>query len=320
MNTTLLDKDVKRYVDAVASALADLPDATRAEILEDLAAHLAEFDLDHGNLETQLGDPAAYAEELRASAGFAPLAPLPPGTSPGPQLAAQARRLIDKVRTHRWWTETRAFLPLLEPAWWVMRAWLVVVVIAGATPSDIPVPAPGGNVLLGLGMVALAIRASVRIGRLNSKPRHLYANRAANLLGIIMLLAFFGGVRDQPNGIGNNIFADVQRQTVPVMVFDMTGQRALGTPVPVTVDGYGYMIGGAQTVMLDGLPTTVGPCPNRPTYAACLLQEPITLASTTTIPSAALTTVVPIAPPVTTATVPQSTTTAVPVAPSTSGG
>jgi hypothetical protein len=58
--------------------------------------------------------------------------------------------MIDKVRTHRWWTETRAFLPLLEPAWWVMRAWLVVVVIAGTTPSDIPLPAPGGNVLLGL--------------------------------------------------------------------------------------------------------------------------------------------------------------------------
>jgi hypothetical protein len=135
-----------------------------------------------------------------------------------------------------------------------------------------------------------------------------------------MLLAFFGGVRKQPTGIGNNIFADVQRQTVPVMVFDMTGQHALGTPVPVTVDGYGYMIGEAQTVVLDGLPTSVGPCPNRPTYAACLLQKPTTVASTTTVPSAVGTTVVPIAPPITTATIPQSTTTAAPVAPTTSVG
>ena len=119
MNTTLLDKDVKRYVDAVAAALVDLPDATRAEILEDLAAHLAEFDLEHGTLDAQLGDPVAYAEELRASAGFEP-APVP--STGAPQLVASVRRALDKARTHRWWTETRAFLPLLEPAWWVLRA------------------------------------------------------------------------------------------------------------------------------------------------------------------------------------------------------
>jgi uncharacterized membrane protein len=69
------DPDVRSYLGAVESALSDLGPDERDELLEDLAAHLAEVAADSGlPLRNSLGTPAAYAAELRSSAGLAPAA------------------------------------------------------------------------------------------------------------------------------------------------------------------------------------------------------------------------------------------------------
>ena len=322
MNTTLLDKDVKRYVDAVAVALVDLPDATRTEILEDLAAHLGEFDLANGTLDAQLGDPAVYAEELRASAGFAP----PP--SPimgGSQVGAQVRRVADTVRAHRWSISTRAFLPSLEPAWWVLRAWLVVLVMAGATPSDIPIPAPNGNVLVGFALLALLIPMSVRLGQGAKRANHRHINRAMTALGIILLLVSFGGIRERHYDSYANSYSQSQPaliRALPVQLFDSSGQVPLGQQSIVTLDSRGYLVDDEQTVLLNGLVTPVGPCPNGRAYAACLRQDTVAVASTTTLAGASSTTLADassttLPTPSTTAAAAVPTTSAAPTTPST---
>jgi hypothetical protein len=57
---TELVQDIDAYVDDVAAHLDGLPARARAELLEDLRAHVAEVLAEGGTLD----DPAAYATEL----------------------------------------------------------------------------------------------------------------------------------------------------------------------------------------------------------------------------------------------------------------
>jgi uncharacterized membrane protein len=74
------------YLSEVNTALADLPDVERAELMAEVKEHLDEAlreldaGADHQALVVRLGTPTAYAAELRASAGLAPL-PEPAATS-----------------------------------------------------------------------------------------------------------------------------------------------------------------------------------------------------------------------------------------------
>ncbi|WP_460493992.1 HAAS signaling domain-containing protein [Dactylosporangium cerinum] len=63
--------EIDYYYERVAAALADLPEDTRDELLEDLPAHFAEvLEEQGGPLVDRLGPPATYAAELRAAAGL----------------------------------------------------------------------------------------------------------------------------------------------------------------------------------------------------------------------------------------------------------
>ena len=65
--------DVARYAAAIRAALGDLDAAERADLLEDLEAHLAEVAVESGtSLADRLGPPDAYAAELRAAYGARP--------------------------------------------------------------------------------------------------------------------------------------------------------------------------------------------------------------------------------------------------------
>lgn len=59
------------------------------------------------------------------------------------------------------------FLPQLRPAWWVLRGWTVVAVVAmlfdgGPWWRHVPVPGRG---LLGVLLTAAAVAGSVKLGR-----------------------------------------------------------------------------------------------------------------------------------------------------------
>jgi hypothetical protein len=76
---------VARYAAAVRAAVADLGDEERAQLLDDLEAHLQEVAAESGTpLTERLGPPEAYAAELRAAYGApAPQAGRGPAAPPG---------------------------------------------------------------------------------------------------------------------------------------------------------------------------------------------------------------------------------------------
>jgi len=82
--TTQLSGPAEEYLDGVRAALADLPGPEVAEILDEVRAHLADLTTELGGdpgteeLTARLGPPDAYADELRAAAGY-PAAPGPEG-------------------------------------------------------------------------------------------------------------------------------------------------------------------------------------------------------------------------------------------------
>jgi uncharacterized membrane protein len=76
MNTTV--SPAASYVDAVRTALADLPADDLVEIMDDVRDHIDQIaaelgdDLSTEALEQRLGSPADYAAELRSAAGYPP--------------------------------------------------------------------------------------------------------------------------------------------------------------------------------------------------------------------------------------------------------
>ena len=123
--------DVRAYVTAVRSWLSDLP----SDEVEDLAAGM-EADLDERAAEAGerlgalLGEPEAYAAELRAAAGLAPrVASVPGAGTSGPGLV---ETVVTALRTKgegilsRW-----PWIRELRPTWWLARGaalgWFLAV-------------------------------------------------------------------------------------------------------------------------------------------------------------------------------------------------
>ncbi|MEO8261197.1 MAG: hypothetical protein ABI566_01395 [Pseudolysinimonas sp.] len=120
--TVLPGTEVAVFAAAVRSALSDLPPDELDELTDGLEADLTER-VDESGLD--LGDPAAYAEELRAAAGYPPRSARTHigGTLPN------LRTLGDNVRRN--WAQLlverplvasiAAFVLTLRPLWWVFR-------------------------------------------------------------------------------------------------------------------------------------------------------------------------------------------------------
>lgn len=262
MTTLTTAPEVARYLDDVRRHLADLPPEERDGLVQDLEDHLAEVAAEHGlPLERRLGEPAAFAAELRASAGLAG-APEPEARRPN-----AARALVSSVAASPTWQRVRAFLPELRPGWWVLRGYLALAVVTLLGPSadrwpSFPIPALGGNVLLGLLGLAVAVPASVSLGRRALETgRRRWLDRAASALAVLAALVGLGAVQPGASGpwypperyfVGGgaslhdaegrpitNIYAyDKQGNLLEgVLLYDQAG-RPLDDVSPVTEDGY----------------------------------------------------------------------------------
>src|ERR1700736_5582348 len=159
--------DVATYAASVRAALSDLPSEQAEVLLEDLEDHLREIAAEAGGLLAErLGPPEQYAQELRTAYGAA---------------QANRRRQDPVVRDLQvavawmtgsaWYRQVRAFLPELRPAWWVLRAYLVVLVLTAAFSPGYnlrPIPNPfSSHGLLEILATIGAIVLSVRLGRRN---------------------------------------------------------------------------------------------------------------------------------------------------------
>lgn len=136
-DTTRLDvhPDVDAFVTAVRARFADLGEEEREELLGGLEADVSELVAERGS--GALGDPVAYAAELRAAAGLPPV-----------RQARLLRRggslstILDDVRG--WWAGVASrprvapvwsVVAALQPAWWLVRAWVAAVLVCVALPG-----------------------------------------------------------------------------------------------------------------------------------------------------------------------------------------
>jgi len=183
--------DVARYAAAVRAALAPLPDAERENLLEDLESHLEEVATESAlPLRERLGAPEEYAEELKSAYGAA-------GVQANPKQSRLIRdrsmALIRVVLGTRAYREMRALLPELRPGWWVLRAYLAVLILAfifrdGGNLRPIPNPFSSHG-LLQIVATVIAIVISVRLGRRGMPAGRVWRGGAVAVNFAIAVLA-----------------------------------------------------------------------------------------------------------------------------------
>lgn len=174
MTTSTTTAESDSYLAAVREQLDDLLEEERTDLLEDLAQHLADTSAnrapDGPPLTTLLGSPAQYAAELRSAADL----PARSGkTVPHESIVMRLGRALPVRAGQSIWrqpmvVQVREFVPQLRPAWWVLRGYLLIAIPALWDPDssdDFPIPTVGGSHVAGLFFAALAIAASVALGR-----------------------------------------------------------------------------------------------------------------------------------------------------------
>jgi uncharacterized membrane protein len=178
--------DVARYAAAVRAALAPLPDSERESLLEDLEDHLAEVASESDvPLRERLGKPEDYAAELRSAYVGAE------STTRRRLFRDTLRALISSVIGTKAYREMRVLLPELRPGWWILRAYLAVLVLTflfstGQNLRPIPNPFSSGGLLQILATL-IAIAISVRLGR-RGRPRSIGWRGAALVANIAIAL------------------------------------------------------------------------------------------------------------------------------------
>ncbi|NUR84103.1 MAG: hypothetical protein HOY71_08460 [Nonomuraea sp.] len=215
----------ERYAQAVRDALAGHPD--REELVEDLDDHLAEIAAESGApLEERLGPPAAYAEELVAAYGGRPQG----------RGRRRGRPREWAVRAHAGLLRQRpyqvlvAFLPELRPGWWVLRGYLLAMLLLAVTARSGIVP---GNPAEWALVVAFAV-ASVWFGRTSGGR---FAALLATGVNVVAALALFAGLATAES--------DLTEQPV-----------AMAEPSNVVLVGGGLGISNIKPYAKDGTPLT----------------------------------------------------------------
>lgn len=193
MNDTAvtLDEQIRSFAAAVRAHLDDLPADELDEIVGGLTADLTDQAADNGGV-LDLGDPAAYAEELRSAAG------LPPRTE-------TRRRAPLGVRIRGWRTSTAAsirrsplgawlldLLLVLRPVWWVLRGYgmyvvVLYIIVLGQPREHLMIP----DSLVEWSAVAIFAIVSVQWGRGHWLPRNAirHIRTVASVLALIALVA-----------------------------------------------------------------------------------------------------------------------------------
>ena len=170
MNTTQLPvrPDVAAFVARVGELLADLSEEDRLELTEGLEADLADEVAEQGG--GVLGDPEAYAAELRAAAGFEPV--------PRRRVPMMAwMPLPERLDTVRAWWDAQVARPrvapvwsvvaALRPVWWFVRAWIAAVLVCIALPGYMVwgfTWLPGVNNEVGLAVLTACVVLSTLVG------------------------------------------------------------------------------------------------------------------------------------------------------------
>ena len=189
--------DVATYAASVRAALSNLPTDQSEVLLEELEDHLREIAADAGGpLHERLGPPQQYAEDLRAAYGAAQVT-----TRRQDAALHDLQRALARVTGSTWYRQIRAFLPELRPAWWVLRAYLAVLILMAAVSPGYPLgPIPDPTSKRGLVEIlatGIAIWLSVRIGRRSRQlsQKALVLAYSANLLIALFAVVVLANMR-----------------------------------------------------------------------------------------------------------------------------
>ncbi len=171
-------EDVRAYVAAVRAWLADLPADEVEELTAGMEADLAERAAESGGpLGDLIGQPEAYAAELRSAAGLPPRVDVtvPDAVPREPWTDRMEREAHELLARHPWLRE-------LRPTWWLLRGavagWALASVLG--TGRVLLLPLLGAALSLWLGLVLrgrepLGTKASAALG-------------VANTLAVVLLL------------------------------------------------------------------------------------------------------------------------------------
>jgi HAAS len=260
MNTTVMT-EIEQYLAGVRAALADVPAETREELLEDLPAHLAEVAAEaNGSLEERLGKPAVYAAELRAAAGLEGGAGSVAGAgSKTAAITARVRGAVERADVRLGpligYGRVSDFGRLLRPAWWVLRGYVVAMVLLGAIGGDpalLPTlsgrygSSPAATLfgwLVALACVAASVRFGPHVDRLSSRAMVLV--RAATVVVVLVVIVNVFVLDDRLAAradVPSTGYFDRSSQIQDIYVYDSSGH-------PLT---------GVQLFDQDGNPITLG--------------------------------------------------------------
>ncbi len=260
-STAVRNREAQEYLDGVAAELADLPHEDRADLLDELAAHVDELAGESdASLTSRLGSPAEYAAELRASAG------LPPAQARG-RTGARVRERFVGIAARRQVVAIRAFLGALRPFWWILRAWVVVGLVAmwpgQTTPTwadAMPLVPRVGNSLVGLVVLLAVVVASVQVGR---RGRSLPTGGrrgvlALNVVAAVMLVPVLVSVGE--SSVQRNVYHSVQRvQVVPTEGVFSGGSQVRNI---YAYDAAGTLLHDVRLYDQSGVPLSLGLAPD----------------------------------------------------------
>ncbi|WP_426244077.1 hypothetical protein [Nocardioides sp. LHG3406-4] len=202
MNTASIAPEVAQFASAVRAQLADLTPDEREELAGGLEADLADL-VDERGVEA-LGEPVAYAQELRGAAGLPPAMGKALDRRPLGE-AIDARLDLGRERWDRAVTGLPGspweFVTSLRPAWWLLRAYVAVQTLDYALDGNYDlawVPTLGG---LEWPLLIVAAVLSVQLGRGRLWPAAGWALGLArlvllalNVLAVVMIVPIFGSL------------------------------------------------------------------------------------------------------------------------------
>ena len=272
MNTTALPvrPDVAAFVASVRECLSDLSEDDRLELTEGLEADLTDQVAEHGG--AVLGDPEAYARELRAAAGFEPVPRRRLRVPTGRTLAEQldiVRRLWDELVARPRVAPVWTVLVALRPAWWVIRGYVAAVLVARLVPGWFDyglIWLPGVHPVLALPILVACVAGSalVGLGRVWPGPGSPGSSSASRvvlvLLNVVAVVAlpiingqfdeqswsrYSQGYNEAQRGDGYEGLVNGGEQVCNIAAYDASGQPLVGVQLfdqsgrPLDVQCYG---------------------------------------------------------------------------------
>lgn len=194
--TTLPSTEVTQFASAVRSALSDLPPEELDELTDGLEADLSERLDETPDVEVGLGDPLAYAEELRAAAGYPPRTARSHLGAPLPNLSTWAQSLraggASFVASNAWLGSTLAFFAVLRPVWWVFRGVAAHVLLAGFLGYS-------GTAFWPIAVVLVVLSVQIGRGRMLSRPSARWATRVVSAIAILAAPILLGSLASTVN-------------------------------------------------------------------------------------------------------------------------